>query len=188
MPLTLAHSEAVRLLDVNQLQRALAFYQSIKHLEVDFKQTKILKDLNLRLASEGHLTLALPDRVIWKIEKPQSMSVDLNQEKITIQSSTNTQTYSATENPSVQDRQNFATMLSWLKLDARAIAGKYEVRELAKRRYLFIAKETKAAVLKSLEMELTPAGHVAKLIFQEISGDEMRIQFAKPKVVHRRRQ
>jgi len=166
-----------------ELEKALAFYQSIKKLEVDFKQTKILKDIQLELTSEGHMTMILPDHVQWKILKPEPMTVDLDQQKITIHSSSGKQTFSQAENPSARDRKSFATMLSWLKLDAGAIMSQYEVQKTAARRFHFIAKDKEEPMLKSIELELTAAGHVATLLFQEVSGDEIRLEFKKPKVI-----
>ena len=166
-----------------ELQSALKLYQNIQKLDVDFKQTKTLKDIQLDLKSEGHMTMTLPDHVQWKILKPEPMTVDLQQQKITIHSATNTQTFSQDQNPSAKDRKSLATMLSWLKLDAGAIMSQYDVVQLAPHKFRFTAKDKDEPMLKSLEMELTPAGHVAVLLFHEASGDEIRLQFAKPKVV-----
>lgn len=166
-----------------ELEKALAFYQRIQKLDVDFKQTKTLKDIQLDLKSEGHMTMTLPDHVQWKIHKPEPMTVDLEQQKITIHSGSGTQTFSQDQNPSAKDRKGFATMLSWLKLDSSAIMNHYDVTQLAPRKYRFTAKDKDEPMLKSLEMELTSSGHVAQLLFQEVSGDEIRLQFSKPKVV-----
>lgn len=166
-----------------ELEKALGFYQSIKRLEVDFKQTKILKDIQLELKSEGHMTMILPDHVQWKILKPEPMTVDLEQQKITIRSSAGNQTFSQADNPSARDRKSFSTMLSWLKLDASAIMSQYDVQRPAARRFRFVAKDKDEPLLKSIELALTPAGHVATLLFQEISGDEIRLEFSKPKVI-----
>jgi hypothetical protein len=176
----------IQKVDVSELRKALRFYQSIERLEVDFKQTKILKDIALELKSEGRMTLSLPHRVQWKILKPQPLTVELEQQKVTIQSATATQTFSQSENPSAKDRKNFETMLSWLKLDPDAIAANYFISKIAENQYRFVSQETSDPVFKALEMELLPAGHVSKLRFQESSGDEIRIQFSKPVVVYRK--
>ncbi len=169
-----------------ELKTALARYQAIKRLDVDFKQTKSLKDLNLTLNSEGHLNLIPPDHVQWKITKPQPLTVDLEQQKITIRSASGTETFSQSENPSEKDRKSFAMMLTWLKLDADAILQKYTVSKLKSRTFRFVTKDPGEPMLKSLEMELTEAGHVATLLFQEASDDEMRLVFARPKVIYRK--
>ncbi|MGZ3723189.1 MAG: LolA family protein, partial [Bdellovibrionales bacterium] len=147
--------------------------------------TKTLKDIQLDLKSEGHLTLQRPDQVEWKILKPQPMTVNLAQQKITIKSASSTQTFSQADNPSTKDRQSFATMLTWLKLDATAIADKYKVTETGTRQFRFVSKDPNEPVIKSLEMQMDDSGHVSNLLFEEVSGDSIRLAFAKPKVTYR---
>lgn len=183
---SVARGAQAKPVDVTELKKALSFYQSIERLDVDFKQTKTLKDIQLGLKSEGHLTLNLPDHVTWMVVKPQKMTVDLVQDKITIQGPSETQTFSQSQNPSAKDRRGFATMLSWLKLDADAIAARFNVNQTDTHHYLFAAKDPEP-MFKSLEMELSPAGHVNKLIFHEASGDEIKIQFSKPTVKYRKK-
>ena len=187
IPLSTAWAAAEKPVSAEQLEQALTKYQAIERLDVDFKQTKTLKDIQLDLKSEGHLTLELPGRVVWKVLKPQPMTVNLEQEKITIESPTSKQTFSQAENPSAKDRQTFATMLTWLKLDAHAIAEKYTVLETGKNRFRFLSKDPNEPVIKSLEMQMDGAGHVAHLLFEEVSGDSIKLQFAKPKVIYKKK-
>lgn len=171
---------------VEQLQKALSKYQAIERLDVDFKQVKTLKDIALDLKSEGHLTLKMPKEVEWKVLKPQPMTVTLADQKITIKSPSNTQTFSQEQNPSAKDRKSFQTMLTWLKLDAQAIAEKYAVSETGPREYKFISKDPKEPVVKAMTMKMDKTGHVASLLFEEVSGDSMRLNFSQPKVVYKK--
>lgn len=171
---------------LKELKRVLAYYQSIEQLDVDFKQTKILKDINMKLESEGHLTLKFPDRVEWKVTKPQAMLVELENQKIKITSASGSQSFSQNENPSAKDRRSFESILNWLRLDADGIYQRYIINSASKRRYNFVAKDKSEPVIKALDMELTGNGHLAKLVFHEVSGDEIHILFNKPKVVYRR--
>jgi hypothetical protein len=181
-----AWAEPNKAISPAELKKALTFYQSIAQLDVDFQQTKSLKDIKLDLNSEGHLTLKLPDQVEWKILKPQPMTVNLEQEKITIHNGAELQTFSQKENPSAKDRKGFATMLSWLKLDAGEISSQFDVQEAKPRDYIFVPKDPKGAMFKSLEMNMGKEGHVETLVFEEASGDEIRIHFKKPKVIYRK--
>jgi outer membrane lipoprotein-sorting protein len=187
VPLCWALAAAETPVDLQTLQKALKSYQSIDRLDVDFKQTKILKDINLELKSEGHLTVKAPDQVEWKILKPEPMTVTLEQQKITIKSASGTQSYQQAENPSAQDRESYATLLTWLKLDAGAIAEKYTVTALGKNRYRFVAKDPHEPMIKALEMDMGSDNHVHQLVFDEVSGDQMRLAFGKPKVIYRLR-
>jgi outer membrane lipoprotein-sorting protein len=186
LPLSAAWAAAEKPVTVEELQKALTKYQAIERLDVDFKQTKTLKDIQLDLKSEGHLTLKMPAAVEWKILKPQPMTVILADQKITIQSASSTQTFSQAENPSAKDRQSFQTMLTWLKLDAAAISDKYNVTETGPREYRFVAKDPKEPVVKSLAMKMDPSGHVANLLFEEVSGDSIQLNFSMPKVTYKK--
>lgn len=170
---------------VGELKSALKRYQSMESLEVPFKQIKSLTDLNLELRSEGRLTLTLPDRVLWEILKPQPTTVLLEQDKITLDSNGKKETFKPGDSNSTKDKQSFADLLNWLKLDAEAIAQNYTVSKTTDRTYTFAAKRPDSAV-KSLEMELTKSGDVAELNFNESSGDKIKIQFGKPKITHKK--
>jgi hypothetical protein len=175
-----------RNVSVDDLKKALTLYHSISRLDVDFQQTKTLKDMDLKLKSEGHLTLSLPQRVEWKILKPTPLTVELEKDKITIHSGSGTQVFSQAENPSAKDRESFQTLLTWLKLDAEEINRKYDVTLTGPGQYRFTSKNPDEPVMKSLEMKLSKAGHVQELRFHEASGDQVQIRFAKPKVTYRR--
>ena len=75
-------------------------------------------------------------------------------------------------------------MLTWLKLDATAISDKYKVTETDAHHYRFVSKDPAEPVIKSLEMQMDSSGHVATLLFEEVSGDSIRLKFAKPKVTY----
>ena len=181
-----AWAEAGNPVTVAELQNALAKYQAIENLEVDFKQTKILKDIQLQLKSEGHLSLSPPGRVEWKILRPQPLSVILVDQKVTMKSASGTEEYSQAENPSAKDRRSLSSMLIWLKLDAKAIAQSYEVTEMASHLYRFVAKDTHEPVVKALEMKMDESGHVANLLFEEVSGDSIQLAFSKPNITYQR--
>lgn len=178
-------AEAPRKVGIEELEKALTLYKSIEHLEVDFKQTKTLKDMDLKLNSEGHLTVNHPNKVEWKILKPTPLTVELEKGTITINSASGTQKFSQAENPSAKDRESFQTLLSWLRLDAREISEKYDVTKLALHNYRFEAKDPNTPVMKALEMKVAATGHVTDLKFEEASGDSVEIQFSKPKVKYR---
>lgn len=165
-----------------KLQKILNFYKSISSMEVDFKQTKTLKDIDLKLQSEGTLKVVPPKFVQWKILKPEPLTVELEDQKITIQSSSKTQTFSQSEGPSAQDRKSFSRMLSWLKMDAQAIAEGYDIWQSGESRYRFTSKDEKEPAVTALDMQLDKSGYVTMLKIEEASGDEIQIHFKKPKV------
>lgn len=168
------------------LSKVLNAYQNISHLEVDFQQTKKLKDIDLKLESSGILKVDPPHGVLWRVIKPNPVMVTLSQQTIVIQTASGTQTFSQSENPSEKDRKSFSNMLGWLKLDAEAISNQYEVTQPGPSQYRFVAKDKKATSLQNLEMQMTPEGHIRVLKIEEESGDSIEIRFGKPKI-HRRK-
>ena len=168
-----------------ELAKHLAYYKSIERLDVDFKQVKVLSDLDLKLRSEGHLSLKFPDHVEYRISKPEPLRVELDKQKISIFSPDGMQTFSQSENPSAKDQKNFATMLSWLRLDAASISEKYTIIETSAHHFHFVAKEPQEMMMKALDMEVAPDGHVIHLTFFEVSGDQLRLDFGVPKVTRR---
>gem|GEM_PF-6503089 len=169
--------------DVNQLKKALAKYHAMATLEVPFKQTKTLKDIQLKLESEGVLKVQLPNRVEWKVNKPQALDMVLEQDKVTLKSDGKEDTFRASEG-SAKDQRAFHDLLNWLRLDAEALMKDYDVTEVGKNRYRFTAKKADMG-MKALTMNLNKNGHVETLTFEEIAGDEIVIRFGAPKVKYK---
>jgi outer membrane lipoprotein-sorting protein len=168
---------------VEALKKALAKYQNVKTLDVDFHQTKTIKDMKGgKLESSGHLRVERPARVLWKIVRPEPLNVTLDAEKIVITGSDgSTETFKAADAASPRDRRNLEDMLNWLKLDAVAISSSFNVMRLNATTLVFEPKHEGAA-MKKLEMSLNPKGDVRELKFLEASGDEMTLSFGQPKI------
>lgn len=169
--------------DANQLKKALAKYQAMASLEVHFHQIKTLKDIQLKLESDGVLKVQLPNRVEWKVQKPQRLDMILEQDKVTLKSEGKEETFRASEG-SAKDRRAFTDLLNWLRLDADALVKDYEVSETGPRTYRFSAKNSGTG-MKALTMKIGAAGAVETLTFDEASGDEIHIVFGAPKVKYR---
>ncbi|MBS1961834.1 MAG: outer membrane lipoprotein carrier protein LolA [Bdellovibrionales bacterium] len=176
------------------LAEKLRFYASIKTLETDFHQVKDLRDLGMQMKSEGRLTLRRPDAVIWEVRKPARVKVELDSKGIRITSgegkSATVQTFSSSE-MSAQMQKDKATsslhdLVAWLKLDAHALSEQYAITTTgtdARGQSRFVFTPKKPGPFASMEMELAKAGHLAKLVLNEASGDRMTLEFARPKVV-----
>ncbi len=167
------------------LKKALANYQVISRLEVDFKQTKILKGMKTKLESSGRLILERPGKVEWRVLDPQELTVILEPGKIAVTNAEGkTETFSIGEVGNPRDQRNLEDMLNWLKLDADLIAAAYDVTRVDATTLDFQAKRADSA-MKKLRMKLTPKGDVRELKFTEASGDEMVIAFGTPKFTAR---
>lgn len=182
MQCMLSSAGASSAFDAVALKRVLSKYQSMSSLQVAFKQTKTLKDIQLKLESEGVLKVQLPNKVEWKITKPQPLEMMLDQETITLSSDGKTSVFRMSEG-STKDQRAFHAMLNWLRLDADALLKDYDVTELGKNRYRFAAKKGDTG-MKALIMTVNKNGHVETLTFEEIAGDEILIRFGAPKVVY----
>lgn len=165
---------------VEDLRTALKQYQGMESLEVDFKQTKSLKDMDFKIESEGHMSLQMPDLVRWQLNKPSPLKVELNRDTITMETGGKSNRVETKDIPPAQ-RREFLNMLNWLKLDADSIAALYTVNRLGPDAFEFIARDQNA-MFKTLEMNLNKSGHVKSMRFKEKSGDEMLLRFDKPKV------
>ncbi|HMN68959.1 MAG TPA: outer membrane lipoprotein carrier protein LolA [Bdellovibrionales bacterium] len=163
-----------------ELRAALEKYRAKTRLEVDFHQVKTIADMDLKLTSSGHLSVQRPNRVEWKVTRPEVMTVVLENEKIAVTADGKTEEFDAKQAASGKDRKSFQELLAWLKLDADILLNKYEITKLGVGRYRFQPRD-KDATLKDLEMTLARAGHVEKLSFVEASGDHIEISFGKPK-------
>ncbi len=151
--------------DASQLKKALAKYQAMTKLEVPFKQTKTLKDIQLKLESEGVLKVQLPNKVEWKVTKPQALEMILDQDKITLKSEGGEDTLRATD-ASAKDQRAFRDMLNWLRLDADALVKDYEVSQAKANHFRFQSKREDSG-MKGLTMKLNSSGHVETLSFEE---------------------
>jgi outer membrane lipoprotein-sorting protein len=186
LTLSLTAYAAPQPVSVDELKSTLHLYQSISQLDVDFHQTKTLKDLGIQLQSSGTLKVSPPDTVLWRVLKPSPVTVTLNHGTVVIQTASGTQKFSQDENPSEKDRQNFNNMLSWLKLDADAISKQYEVTKLDATHLQFSAKQKEGNSIQRIHLQLTPSGNIANLKMDEASGDTIDIRFGTPKIQRRK--
>jgi outer membrane lipoprotein-sorting protein len=171
------------------LAEKLKFYASVSTLEVDFKQTKTLKDMNLQLKSEGHLKLRRPDHLVWEITKPSPVFVSLDDQEIRIRSGkgadAQTQTFKISDAPSGQGMKSLTGLITWLSLDSKALADQYSIYALGQQSFRFEPKKKDVTPFESLEMTLGGDGHLKHLTLNELSGDRLDIEFGKPKLTSR---
>src|SRR6185312_8598115 len=127
---------AGELISEKELTEKLKLYASISTLDVSFRQTKTLKDMNLQLKSEGRLQLRRPDRVVWEITQPSPVRVSLDHSQIEIQTGTGpdtqVQTIKTGEAPSEQAAQSLTALIAWLSLDSHALASQYLITSSGK--------------------------------------------------------
>jgi outer membrane lipoprotein-sorting protein len=162
------------------LRTALAKYQGMESLDVTFKQTKTLKDMDFTVESEGRMFIQMPDLVRWQMTKPSAVKVELNRDQITVESSGKSNKVDTAAIPPAQ-RREFLNMFNWLKLDADAIAATYDVSRLGPNQYAFNSRSPDS-MFKTLEMQMSKNGHVESMRFKEKSDDEIVLRFGSPKM------
>jgi outer membrane lipoprotein-sorting protein len=169
-----------------ELREKLKLYQSIQKLEVAFKQTKTIKDLEVQLKSEGHLTLIRPNRVIWEIKSPAPVLVSLDEREIQIRSGrgpdSSTMTMKISDAPSDESSKSISGLVAWLNLDATKLHSQYQIYSSGGSAYRFVPKEKAGSPFEELEMTLGSGGHLKKLRIHEVSGDLLNIEFTQPKL------
>ena len=167
-----------------QLAEKLRFYATIGTLEADFHQVKDLKELGMKMTSEGRLILKRTDSVIWEVTKPARVKVELGTTGIRITSgegaTATVQNFPIEQMPNDKNTSSLHDLVAWLKLDAHALSTEYTITKTTSDHFVFTPK--KVGPFKSMEMDLSGAGHLERLVLNETSGDEMIMTFARPRV------
>lgn len=175
-----------------ELKQALHFFQSIERLNVTFKSTKILKDINVKIESAGSLLVERPNKVVWSVKTPSPVQVDLDATQIQIQAGTgDTKTIQKLELSALKGtsaENSLAALVSWLKLDADKIYELYLPEKLSKNRYRFTTRKQEDSPIRAMEAELGEQGDMRKLKVLEKTGDEMNIRFGIPQIKRHMRQ
>jgi outer membrane lipoprotein-sorting protein len=181
-----AHSKT---LDSKDLEQLLKKYQNIQTLDVDFEQIKVLKSVGIKIDSEGHLSIKPDKKIIWEISKPDQLIVTLSGDEMAMTTRTDgksdTQVLKLKEMSKEQGAQNFSALFVWLTLDAKEIHKAYEVSTKDDKQYDFIPKEKNQPFTK-ITMSIGPESTIKGLRMHEQSGDELNIQFKKPKLTYRK--
>jgi len=153
-------------LTAEQLQESLKKYQGLERLEVDFKQTKHFKDMDVKIESQGHLSVRPPGHVVWEVRKPAPVKLELTPETL--------------DKIPPAHRREMQALIDWLKLDAKAIHERFFVYPM-KDVFEFQSRDPNSLFTR-IFMDLNRAGHVDKLQFVEKSGDQIDFHFSKPVV------
>ena len=171
-----------------ELASALQKYQKIAQLNVQFKQTKTLKDMDIALASQGDLQWKLPDQVIYKITKPAALKVTMTPKTIEIENGTGPtatkQTIETSSMPGDAEKRSLQAMVTWLKMDPVLLSKEYEITTNHASDFKFVPREPKNSPFTQLDLQLDGGGHVKKMEMSEKSGDHINFVFDKPEIVY----
>jgi hypothetical protein len=179
LPAFLVHANAASTVSEQSLEKELKFYRDLNRLDVDFTQRKEIKSMDLKIESQGHLTLLRPEKiVIWEIKKPSPVKVTLTPTAITMESNGDKQVFKQSEASSNEGAQGVAALMAWLNLDAHQLSSDYRITETGKETFLFEPTSAKAP-FKKVEMKLNRQT-LKRMVMEEISGDRLEITFGKP--------
>ncbi len=155
------------------LDRALRKYQNVKHLHVQFEQTKKLKDLDFEIHSRGELDLA-PNRMTWRIHSPSPLSVEWKDGEARIG-----------DKASVPEkyRSEMGQLLSWLRFDASALARDYAIQRPSPTSFTFSPKKA-GGIFKSMQLTLNARGFAETVELTEVSDDRMILKFTHPRITY----
>lgn len=166
----------------DQLAQELRYYQKIATLHTRFHETKTLKDMGMKLESDGELTVVRPtgtqaSKVTWKVVHPSPLTVILEEGKLQIQAGDG-----KSENYSLEGsaRESLKALVAWLKLDPDELMQSYKISKAEGGGWLFEPKAE--APITSMQMELKPGSYLQRLVIQEKSGDTLQIRFEKPQI------
>ncbi|MGE4130723.1 MAG: outer membrane lipoprotein carrier protein LolA [Bdellovibrionales bacterium] len=163
------------------LDQTLKKYQKVHTLEVDFKQVKELRDLDMKLVSTGHLTVRPPDFMKWEVVKPSPLIFTMEGEKIRLQGKSESDEIDL-GSMSQDHRRELSQLLSWLRFDVDAISAQYSIYKTGPADFRFEPKSE--GHFKKIEMKMNAQGHLRLVQFLEISGDTLRIEFERPQIAY----
>jgi len=162
-----------------ELADKLAYYRSIQVLHTKFHETKTLKGMNIKIKSDGNLTVQRPNKVIWEVVQPSPITVILDNQNVKIlDGSGKTETYQMDGGA----KESLKPLVAWMRLDPEELALNYDVFAMSDNRYRFQPKETAKSPFLALQMTLKANSYVEKLEIEETSGDHLEIRFEKPRI------
>ena len=112
-----------------ELSQKLRLYESIHTLEVSFTQTKVIKDIDVKLTSEGRFKIIRPEKIIWEITKPSAVKVTLDKAEIRIESGAgagqHVQVLKLGDSLPDKAAKSMTGLIAWLNLDSLKLYAQY---------------------------------------------------------------
>jgi outer membrane lipoprotein-sorting protein len=178
----------IKALTEAELALKLRQYQSISSIEASFKQTKIIRKMDLRLRSEGYFKVTRPRTLVWQVLKPSPISIFMDPEQVKVVTEGDSQTYKLSDIPTENIARSLKGLLALLDLNAPELSLHYDVFSETGQNdtFKFVPKKGDGSPFQSLTMTLDKSGFVKKVEILEISGDSMSIDFGLPKVTPRK--
>jgi hypothetical protein len=172
-----------RPVEETELASRLKFYESIQRLVAKFHETKTIKNMSLKLESDGELTIdrskARPNLVIWKVTRPSPLTVSLTQGKLDIVGADGKAESYSMEGAA---RDSLQALVAWLRLDPEELAKTYLVTDLGGERFRFAPRKGSELPIQSIQMKLEAGSYLEELEIMESSGDRLVIRFEKPRI------
>lgn len=165
------------------LDGTFAFYQSLKTFTADFAQEKALKAEGRTLKSSGRLTVTLGDALLWEIQKPAHLAVFVDRAKLEVHSgdgkAAKVTTYDLKDAAySEKLAENLRELTALLAMDRATLEARYTTTvEGAK---ITLTPKTVRQFSKVVLTQADAAPWIAAIAIDEVSGDTMRLTFAKP--------
>jgi hypothetical protein len=175
-------------IDEGQLAKILKNYENLRTLDADFRQTKLLSEMKLKLKSSGHVHVdRARDQVVWEIRKPARMRVQIVKDAIEIESGAgdnhSVQKYQLSALPADRQTQDLGVLISWMKLEPKKLAAAYNITvPQAGNCYDFVPKSSGSA-FQRMELHLDAKRNISQIKIFEKSGDELLIEFDSPRIV-----
>jgi len=178
-------AETGRQLSDKEVADKLRFYERIDRLSAPFKQTKTLKEIGIALDSKGRIEIERPSKVRWIVEQPSPITVTVDGKKVSLESESGSEKKKEQwDLGSVSDERlskALVGMLAWMRLDVATIQSSYTITEMAGGALRAVPRDTSAVPFKALVFRIHKDGHLDSLRLEEVSGDEIAIDFGTPR-------
>jgi outer membrane lipoprotein-sorting protein len=171
-----AHADSVD----DALAKVFEARKSIKTLQADFRQTRIIGLLASEVKSKGHLTLVSPNRLRWDLEPPDAVTYWIGPEGLAMANQ------DGVTKVGKAAAGRFASVLGDLLVmlggDMRKLRKRYRLSvSEADGRFVLEAKPTQGSVKKHVSKLRLEAGkklwQVSRIEIHEKSGDQSIIDF-----------
>jgi len=179
---------ALKQLEKQDLETLLKPYASLKSLETEFTQKKHLADLNLSLTSSGHLKVDKPTSVLWTVDKPSYLEVEIKGDELSMTTikdgRKDTQKISLKQMGSQQGAKGLTLLVPWLEMDIDKLMSEYSIFEIkpSHLRFTPAADAKNKPIFRDIELKLASNKHIKTLTFNEQNGDSIEITFKAAKI------
>ena len=181
-----AQSAVAADLPLEKLKSELSVYQKNHSISGQFLQTKFIKELSLKLKSEGHFNVIQqknkPDFIFWQILKPEEINICITGATLFIQTKNANKSETIEQNLSdieANDPTGMAKLHSLMIVDSEVLFKKFNITKI--KNTLTLKTKNQKDNINKIELTLNNNKLIEEVQVFDQNGDILKIQFIKLK-------